>query len=199
MNTKRSLKKPKAKKTHNARISIRSLAGHPLFRSGACILLLVLTAGCGSEAPAGITRANLEGVWSGAFNQVTLMGRTLSGEIDWQFSNKTFEIRFFDPPPNQSQRIGGDWEFAGGRLALTLRTSFPIENDVGTTDTLFIAISGGELSMKTSTGSDILLLKTQGALRIDTHPYTGAFLARAFRRARPSIDCPKKSPGGRTI
>ncbi len=199
MNTKRSLKRPKAKKTHNARISIRSLTGHPLFRSGACILLLVLTAGCGSEAPAGVTRADLEGVWSGAFNQVTLMGRTLSGEIDWQFSNKTFEIRFFDPPPNQTQRISGDWEFAGGRLALTLRTSFPIENDIGTTDTLFIAISGGELSMKTSTGSDILLLKTRAALRIDTNRYAGALPNPAFRRGRPSRDCPKKSPGGSTV
>ena len=145
MNTKRSLKKPKAKKTYNTRISIRSLTGYPLFRSGACILLLAVTAGCGSEAPAGVTRTDLEGIWSGAFNQVTLMGRTLSGEIDWQFSNKTFEIRFFDPPPNQTQQIGGDWEFAGGRLALTLRTSFPIENDS------FFRCDFGEIQV---TGSD---------------------------------------------
>jgi hypothetical protein len=180
------MKQPKVKGEHNPDASSCSPQGmFPLrFKRCACILLLALTT-CGAEPPTGVTRADLQGVWSGTFNGVTLLGRTLTGEVDWVFNSSTFEIRFLDPPAEQSERIVGDWKFADGKVALTLRTSFPIESDIGATDTLFVAISGGEISIKTSSGSDILLLKTQAVLRIDPDLHGETGLTRVFGPLSP--------------
>jgi hypothetical protein len=127
------------------------------------LLLVILITACGDDAPTGVSDANLEGVWSGRLNEVTLLGRSLTGDIDWQFTKDTFEIRFFDPPVDQAERIAGNWKFANGKVVLELKTSFPISNDIGATDSLFVSIVDNEISIKTLSGSDILLRKTQGA------------------------------------
>ena len=142
-----------------------------------CAGLLLLAMGCRGEAPTGITRADLEGVWRGAFANVSLLGRTLSGDVDWQFDRNTFELRFFDPPPDQAERIAGDWKFARGKVVLTLKTSFPIGSDAGATDSLFVSILGNEISIQTSGGSNILLRKAGIGARPDTDLYREALLS----------------------
>lgn len=124
------------------------------------LLALLLLPGCGEDAPMGVSRDDLEGVWSGDLNNVTLMGRTLTGDVDWRFTRDTFEITFINPPVGGTERIGGDWKFSGGKVVLELRTSFPIQDDVGARDTLFVSILDYELSIKTLAGSDILLTRT---------------------------------------
>ena len=141
-------------------------------------LFLVLAAGCKAEAPTGVSTIQLQGVWSGALEDVTLLGRSLSGDVDWHFGAKDFDVRFLDPPVGQAERIGGNWKFSGGKLVLTLRTSFPIGDDVGTTDTLFVSIFSSEISMRTSAGSSILLYKTQALLRPEDRPGVNALCCR---------------------
>lgn len=126
-------------------------------------LLVVLATACGEDTPTGVSGDNLEGVWSGRLNGVTLMGRSLTGDVDWQFTKDSFEIRFFDSPVDQAQRIGGSWKFSDGKVVLELKTSFPIGGDIGAIDSLFVSIVDSEISIKTLAGSDIILRKTQGA------------------------------------
>ena len=141
-------------------------------------VFLVLAAGCKAEAPTGVTSSQLQGVWSGALENVTLLGRSVSGDVDWQFGAKDFEVRFLDPPVGQTERIGGNWKFSGGKLVLTLRTSFPIGDDAGVTDTLFVSIFSSEISMRTSAGSDILLYKTQAVLGPEDRPGVNGLVCR---------------------
>ena len=124
------------------------------------LLLLPFAGGCGDDAPTGVSREALEGTWSGSFSNVSLLGRTLSGDLDWQFTKDRFEIRFFDPPSTQSERIGGDWKFEDERLVVTLTTSFPVEADLGATDTIFVSILNSEMSVRTGGGSSFILTKT---------------------------------------
>jgi hypothetical protein len=98
--------------------------------------------------------------------------------VDWQFDTKDFEVRFLDPPDGQAERVGGGWKFSDGKLVLTLRTSFPIGDDVGVTDTLFVSIFGNEISMRTSAGSSILLYRTQALLRPGSGPGANALYCR---------------------
>jgi hypothetical protein len=124
------------------------------------LTLLVGIFGCNkNEAPTGVSRASVEGVWAASLPAVTLLGRSLSGESDWQFNRSTFEIAFFDPPVGQAERISGDWEFHGGKMVMTLRSSFPIAADVGVTDTLFVSLLSNQMSLQTLAGSSILLVK----------------------------------------
>lgn len=58
---------------------------------------------------------------------------------------------------------------------LTLKSSFPIANDVGATDTLFASILGNELSMRTQGGSSILLRLSARSLVLN-HLQPGAAL-----------------------
>lgn len=136
------------------------------------VALCLFAAACGNDAPSGVSRSDLEGIWSGDLNSATLMGRTLSGSVDWIFSGSTYEIRFFDPPEGQAERISGTWKFSGGRLVLTLGSSFPIGDDIGATDTAFVSILATDLSMKTQGGSDIVLrLSARSTVdRTITHP-----------------------------
>jgi len=89
------------------------------------LVCAVLCISCGSDSPTGVSRSDLEGIWTGEFAGITLMGRTLSGSVDWIFNATDFELRFFDPPEDQAERISGDWKFADGKLVLTLKSSFP--------------------------------------------------------------------------
>ena len=45
-------------------------------------LFLALAVGCKAKAPTGVTTVDLQGVWSGALENVTLLGRSLSGDVD---------------------------------------------------------------------------------------------------------------------
>ncbi len=107
---------------------------------------------------------------------VTLLGRTFSGDIDWHFTRDNFQINFANPP------IGGSWKFSDGKVVLELLTSFPIQDDIGTQDTLFVSIFDNELSAITLAGSDILLKKT--ALAAVPPNVPGSLLCR-FEAARP--------------
>ena len=133
--------------------------------------LVVLATACGEDTPTGVSGDNLEGVWSGRLNGVTLMGRSLTGDVDWQFTKDSFEIRFFDSPADQAQRIGGSWKFSDGKVVIELKTSFPIGGDIGAIDSLFVSIVDSEISIKTLAGSDIILRKTQGASLPDDGPF----------------------------
>lgn len=130
-------------------------------------LLVVLFTGCNTnEAPTGVSALDVEGLWSGTLNDVVLMGRSLSGDVDWRFEHRTFEIFFFDPPPGQATQITGDWKFSDARLVLVLRSSFPVSDDVGATDSLFVSVLDGQMSIRTQSGSAILLQKLQGVTSI---------------------------------
>ena len=58
------------------------------------ILFCLLAIGCAEKVPTGINRSDIEGVWSGEFGEVALMGRTLAGSVNWKFNRKEFEIQF---------------------------------------------------------------------------------------------------------
>ena len=76
------------------------------------LTLLVGIFGCNkNEAPTGVSRASVEGVWATSLPAVTLLGRSLSGESDWQFNRSTFEIAFFDRGPISAEKliVGGYW------------------------------------------------------------------------------------------
>ena len=128
------------------------------------LLISFLASACGSTTPTGVDTSDVRGTWSGAFNEFSLMGRTLSGDGDWTFTRDTFEIIFFNPPEGQAERIEGDWKFADGKIVLVLKSSFPIDTDIGATDTLFVSILRDEMSLKTIAESSILLVKTRIAL-----------------------------------
>lgn len=130
------------------------------------IVMCLIMVGCNkNEAPTGVSRSDVEGIWASALNNVNLMGRTLSGDSDWQFERSTFEIAFLDPPVGQAERISGDWEFKDGKMVMTLRSSFPIGGDVGVTDTLFVSILSNQMSLQTSAGSSILLVKLSASIQ----------------------------------
>lgn len=131
------------------------------------LFLILLTSACGDDAPTGVSSGNLEGVWSGRMDGATLLGRSLTGDVDWQFTKDSFELRFFDPPAGQAERIAGSWKFSSGKVILELRTSFPISDDIGATDSLFVSIVNNDISIKTLAGSDILLRKTRSASLTD--------------------------------
>lgn len=121
-----------------------------------CLFVVIL--GCSkNEAPTGVMRSDVEGIWAGSLGSVSLMGRTLTGESDWRFNRSTFEIAFLDPPVGHAERILGDWEFKEGKMVVTLRSSFPIVGDVGATDTLFVSVFNNQMSLQTTSGSNILL------------------------------------------
>ena len=128
------------------------------------LLISFLASACGSTTPTGVDTSDVRGTWSGTFNEFSLMGRTLSGDGDWTFTRDTFEIIFFNPPEGQAERIEGDWKFADGKIVLVLKSSFPIDTDIGATDTLFVSILRDEMSLKTIAESSILLVKTRIAL-----------------------------------
>jgi hypothetical protein len=123
------------------------------------LLMSLVLIGCTAELPTGIGQADMEGVWSGDFGEVTLLGRSLSGPIDWSFASKDFEIRFIDPVPDGVELLSGNWKFSKGKLVLTLRSSFPAENDAGATDSLTVSVLDTRLSIHTLGGSNILLRK----------------------------------------
>ncbi len=125
------------------------------------ILLATLASACGASTPTGVDTDDVRGTWNGTFDAFALMGRTLSGDADWTFNRDTFEIIFFNPPEGQAERIQGDWKFANGKMALELKSSFPIDTDAGATDTLFVSILRDEMSLKTITDSSIRLVKTR--------------------------------------
>ncbi len=125
-----------------------------------CFLIVVVMMGSNkNEAPTGVSRPDVEGVWAASLGTVNLMGRTLVGESDWQFNRSTFEIAFLDPPVGHAERISGDWKFHDGKMVMTLRSSFPIVGDVGATDTMFVSILNNQMSLQTLSGSNILLVK----------------------------------------
>ena len=132
-------------------------------------LLCLLTACNRPEAPTGVTQADVEGVWVGALSNTTLLGRSLSGDADWLFDRRTFEIQFLNPPSGQVQRLSGDWKFASGKLVLTLRSSFPITGDIGATDSLFVSILDNQMSLQTASGSNLLLRKIRGFVHFLQH------------------------------
>lgn len=116
--------------------------------------------GCSKkEIPTGIAQTDIEGLWAGTFNGTSLLGRSLSGDANWQFNPKTFVIQFFDPPANQSEQLSGDWKFDKGKMILTLKSSFPIGGDIGTTDSLFVSILNNRMSIQTIGGSNLILQK----------------------------------------
>ncbi|MBK36618.1 MAG: hypothetical protein CME26_13960 [Gemmatimonadetes bacterium] len=136
-------------------------ASHPWF-SRFSYLLLILFSACGSEAPTGIRTSDMQGTWSGTFDGTNLMGRTLSGDVDWTFERDTFQLVFFNAPVDQAERIEGDWKFVDGKVVVTLKSSFPIDTDIGVTDTLFVSILQGEMSVKSNaTPTAVLLQKTR--------------------------------------
>lgn len=136
---------------------------HPFKKYLIAILLPLLAAACGSNEPTGIATDDVRGTWSGTFADFSLMGRTLTGDLDWTFSRETFEIIFFNPPAEQAERIQGKWKFTDGRIAIELTSSFPIDNDIGARDTLFVSILRDEMSLKTIAQSSTLLIKTRVA------------------------------------
>ena len=132
---------------------------------------LILSA-CRSNPPTGVETDDIRGTWSGTFSGFALMGRTLSGDADWTFDRESFEIIFFNPPDGQAERIQGKWKFTDGKIALKLQSSFPIDSDVGATDTLFVSILRDEMSLKTISDSSILLIKTRLASLKPTYGVT---------------------------
>ena len=124
-------------------------------------VLLLLASACGRSTPTGVEKTDVQGTWSGTFDNFSVMGRTLSGDADWTFTKDTFEIIFFNQPDDQAERISGEWKFADERIALKLKSSFPIDSDIGATDTLFVSILRDEMSIKTIAESTIRLVKTR--------------------------------------
>ena len=143
---------------------------HPCRAFLLTIIFSSLAAACGSTTPAGVDTDDVRGTWSGTFADFSLMGRTLSGEVDWTFTRDTFEIIFFDPPEDQAERIEGKWKFTDGRIAIELTSSFPIDDDIGAKDTLFVSILRDEMSLKTIAQSSILLIKTRIASSASLSP-----------------------------
>ena len=127
------------------------------------ILLLCGTLiGCQKdESPTGVSQTDVEGVWVGSLSDVTLFGRSLSGDADWRFQRRSFEVQFFDPPPGQAEQLIGDWKFSDGKMVLTLKSSFPVANDAGTVDSLSVSILNNQMSLLTESGSNILLQRLQ--------------------------------------
>jgi len=126
------------------------------------LILCGLLVGCQKdESPTGVSQTDVEGVWVGALADVSLFGRTLSGDADWRFQRRTFEVQFFDPPPEQAERLVGDWKFSDGKMVLTLKSSFPVANDVDTIDSLSVSILNNQMSLLTQSGSNILLQRLQ--------------------------------------
>ncbi len=121
--------------------------------------LFAIAASCGSEAPTGISTSDMQGTWSGTFAQTNLMGRTLSGDVDWTFDRDTFRIVFFNAPEDQAERIEGDWKFSEGKVVVTLKSSFPIETDIGEVDTLFVSILRDEMSINSANLTEAVLLQ----------------------------------------
>jgi hypothetical protein len=148
------------------------------------LFLILLTSACGDDAPTGVSTGNLEGVWGGRLNDATLLGRSLNGDVEWQFTKDSFELRFFDPPAGQAERIAGSWKFSSGKVVLELRTSFPISDDIGATDSLFVSIVNSDISIKTLAGSDILLRKIRSAFLpdIDGSQFLCRFPAQQVRK-----------------
>ena len=144
-------------------------------------VLFTLASACGSKAPTGVETDDVQGTWSGTFSEISLLGRTLSGDADWTFNKDTFEIIFFNPPDGQAERISGDWKFADGRIALTLKSSFPIDNDIGATDTLFVSILRDEMSIKTIAESSLRLVKTRLTVRPEPVPSSRLTLGQPSR------------------
>jgi len=142
-----------------------------------------LLGACGSAPPTGVENDDVRGTWSGTFDSFSLLGRTLSGDADWTFSRDTFEIIFFNPPEGQAERISGDWKFTGGRIAIELKSSFPIDSDVGAKDTLFVSILRDEMSLKSIADSSILLVKTR--LTLLGQPAAGDHAVRSTLPAIP--------------
>lgn len=156
------------------------------------LLFPILASACGTSTPTGVKTDDVRGTWSGTFVDFSLMGRSLSGDMDWTFTRDTFEIIFFDPPEDQAERIEGDWKFTDGKIALVLKSSFPIDTDIGATDTLFISILRDEMSLKTIAESSILLVKTRLALTSGKVPILPTWFAESFRgrhSVSPSFLC----------
>ena len=152
------------------------------------ILLCLFAIGCSEKAPTGINRSDIEGVWSGEFGGVALMGRTLAGPVNWKFGRKAFEIQFIDPGADGVERMTGEWKFDNDKMVLTLRSSFPAGNDAGTIDSLSISILDARMSIHTLGGSNILLRKTQQlALKPTPVPFRHHPLALAYwNRRKPT-------------
>jgi hypothetical protein len=151
-----------------------------------CLLLLALfaTPRCATEAPTGVDTADLRGTWSGSFSNTSLLGRSLTGEVDWIFEPDRFRIIFFSDLPGQPERIEGTWKFASQKVVLTLQSSFPIDTDIGAQDTLFVSILRDEMSIKTIGQAEILLRKTRAASRPTAAPFLAAVLPPAGCTAR---------------
>ncbi len=132
---------------------------------------LVLFSGCNqNDMPTGVSQTDIEGVWFGKFQNTTLFGRSLSGDADWQFDRKNFQIEFYNPPVGQAELLSGDWKFAKGRVVLTLRSSFPIRDDVGSTDSLFVSLLNNRMSIQTTRGSNLILQKIRSLVLLWKHP-----------------------------
>ena len=145
------------------------------------LCLFMVGLGCSkNEAPTGVTRSDIEGIWAGSLGTVSLMGRTLTGESDWQFNRSTFEIAFLDPPVGHAERILGDWEFQEGKMVVTLRSSFPIVGDVGATDTLFISVFNNQMSLQSISGSNILLTEISSFTKLLLPEFIWALLPKFF-------------------
>jgi hypothetical protein len=131
------------------------------------LFLFFVMMGCHkNEAPTGVSRTDVEGVWAASLGTVNLMGRTLVGESDWQFNRSTFEIAFLDPPVGHAERISGDWKFHDGKMVMILRSSFPILGDVGATDTMFVSILNNQMSLQTLSGGNIFLVKLRSFAKV---------------------------------
>ncbi|MDP6041081.1 MAG: hypothetical protein QGG64_21200 [Candidatus Latescibacteria bacterium] len=151
------------------------------------LLAMGALAGCQkNEAPTGVSLTDVEGVWVGNLSDVTLLGRTLSGDVDFRFQRRTFEIQFFDPPPGQAEQLKGDWEFDSGKMVLTLQSSFPIAGDVGATDSLFVSILNNQMSMQTQGGSSILLQRLVTTVFHDVFPPVFGIVSRTYIPAKES-------------
>lgn len=155
---------------------------HPFRTRFTCMIVLAFLAACGASTPAGVETDDVRGTWSGTLDAFSVMGRTLSGDVDWTFTRDTFELIFFDPPEDQAERIEGKWKFTDGRIAIELTSSFPIDDDIGAKDTLFVSILRDEMSLKTIAQSSILLVKTRLA---SADRDSGLFLT-----AQPSLTLP---------
>ena len=149
-------------------------------------LLCITLVGCqNDESPTGVSQTDVEGVWVGTLTDVTLLGRTLSGDADWRFQRRTFEVQFFDPPPGQAEQLRGDWKFSDGKMVMTLQSSFPIGGDVGSTDSLFVSILNNQMSLQTQGGSNILLQRLQTIVYWDLPGINPLFVFR--ERFRPEM------------
>ena len=159
-------------------------------RAALLITAMAVAAACSEETPTGVSRSDLQGLWTGDFNGTVLMGRTLSGSVDWTFNATTFQIVFFDQPVDQAERISGTWKFSEGRLVFVLTSSFPIGDDIGATDTLNVSILGNELSMRTQGGSDILLRLSARTTVLESPPPADGHLAfTVFNTRRHASRC----------